>query len=299
MNCNTRICLVGCSVILESLMITPFRVFSMETGLGGPIGIRGSDGFANGVDGGYVARLNPYCPYEPYEEFPPDDFSCSEGVESYQLVTFLISSMSRKQVLLNFSLPDTVRGTEDMMVFCSFNSSAATITDPGSGEVFYFDPTLPTVVRVDSGDPMLVVIGGFITVPSEVSPPRQFHTTFICHARIVEDGLGESVGIAYSDTANFTISVNGSLPVDFFLYPAYPNPFNPETKLAYHVPREEYVNISIYTLLGEHVGTLVDERRMPGSYEVTWNAGGMPSGIYICRMVSKNQSTFRKLVLLK
>ena len=89
------------------------------------------------------------------------------------------------------------------------------------------------------------------------------------------------------------------LPVEFTLHPNYPNPFNPTTSIRYDVAQTNRVTLTIYNLLGQHVTQLVDKQHQPGSYIISWNAIGQPSGLYFCRMEALGFIQTRKLVLLK
>ena len=75
------------------------------------------------------------------------------------------------------------------------------------------------------------------------------------------------------------------LPDAFRLEPNYPNPFNPTTTLAFSVPEESRIEISVFDVTGRKVADLVDERYPPGHYEVVWNAGEFASGTYFSRMM--------------
>jgi hypothetical protein len=55
----------------------------------------------------------------------------------------------------------------------------------------------------------------------------------------------------------------------------------------------------VYDLLGREVATLVNEQKAPGSYEVTWDAGGLGSGVYLYRLQAGSLSETRRLILLK
>ena len=85
----------------------------------------------------------------------------------------------------------------------------------------------------------------------------------------------------------------------FALFQNYPNPFNPSTAIRFSVPRQSMVTISMYNVLGQKVATLVGEVVAPGMRTVTWEAAGMPAGVYFCRLVAGSHSQTRKLLLLK
>ena len=65
------------------------------------------------------------------------------------------------------------------------------------------------------------------------------------------------------------------------------------------MPKDENVTLTVYNVLGQHVATLVDERRTAGNYNVLWNAQGYASGVYLYRVKAGDFVSTRKLVLLK
>ena len=74
------------------------------------------------------------------------------------------------------------------------------------------------------------------------------------------------------------------LPAKFHLSQNYPNPFEERTAIKYCVPRTCKVTVTIYDLQGRVLEKLVDEEKPPGTYEVIWNAGDIPCGMYSCVM---------------
>jgi len=88
-------------------------------------------------------------------------------------------------------------------------------------------------------------------------------------------------------------------PLDFALYPNYPNPFNPTTTIRYDVKETGLVSLKVFDLLGREVATLVHGEIPAGSYSIEWDAGDLPSGLYLCRMEAERFVETRKMVLLK
>ena len=88
-------------------------------------------------------------------------------------------------------------------------------------------------------------------------------------------------------------------PGAFNLHPAYPNPFNPVTNIAYDVTNSALVNISVYDVLGRNMETLVNEVKPAGAYSINWNAASYSSGVYYVKMVSGESSQMQKVVLMK
>ena len=88
-------------------------------------------------------------------------------------------------------------------------------------------------------------------------------------------------------------------PVAFELHQNYPNPFNPSTQIHYSLPEQARVRLDVYNVLGERVTTLVDEQQNPGHHEVTFDAGGFSSGVYLYRIQSGTFVESRQMLLIK
>ena len=89
------------------------------------------------------------------------------------------------------------------------------------------------------------------------------------------------------------------IPKAFALFQNYPNPFNPATEISFALPENAYVTLKVFNALGQKVVTLVDVKREVGSYRVTWDATGFPSGVYFYRLVTEGFIETRKMMLMK
>lgn len=109
-----------------------------------------------------------------------------------------------------------------------------------------------------------------------------------------------SSGILKTTTGGITAVGNGEgQPSGFTLYQNYPNPFNPTTAISYSLPQTDWVTIRVYNLLGSEVATLVDEKKNPGNYQVTWNGERFSSGVYFYKLTTGADISVKKMVLLK
>jgi len=79
----------------------------------------------------------------------------------------------------------------------------------------------------------------------------------------------------------------------------YPNPFNPITTITYQIPELSFVTLKVYDVLGSELATLVNKEKPVGSYEVEFDATGLPSGIYFYKVQAGNYVETKKMVLLK
>jgi len=86
---------------------------------------------------------------------------------------------------------------------------------------------------------------------------------------------------------------------DFNLFQNYPNPFNPTTTIKYCIPKENFTTLKVYNILGKEIVTLVDDFKMAGNYEVTFDATNLPSGIYFYKLLTGNNLKTRKMILMK
>jgi hypothetical protein len=88
-------------------------------------------------------------------------------------------------------------------------------------------------------------------------------------------------------------------PEGFALNQNYPNPFNPTTTIRYELPKQAFVTLKVYDLLGKEVATLVQETKTAGSYLASFHAAHLSSGIYFYKLTAGEFTTTKKLVLMK
>ena len=110
----------------------------------------------------------------------------------------------------------------------------------------------------------------------------------------------------FSAPAMFTTSTdpakNGpdeGLPLQTQLDQNFPNPFNPATVIRYHLVGQTHVTLKVFNLLGQEVATLVDNVEAEGVHSVTFNATGLPSGAYFCRLHADGVVETRKMMLAR
>jgi len=106
--------------------------------------------------------------------------------------------------------------------------------------------------------------------------------------------------IDFDGTFEFSDEVNIELVLsEYVLAQNYPNPFNPTTTINFNIPKEDFVNVTIFNSLGEKVATLLDGVMSAGSHSLTFDANGFASGLYILKMTSGSYSNTIKMNLMK
>lgn len=94
------------------------------------------------------------------------------------------------------------------------------------------------------------------------------------------------------------------MPVKFELNQNYPNPMFTATMIPFKINTPEIIEIQIFNLLGQHVKAMVQDKFMPGTYQLTWDGKdnfnkGVPGGIYFYQIKSSDFVQARKLVIIR
>lgn len=203
-----------------------------------------------------------------------------------------------------FEHPET--GADTMIVWdgCSEMNDFDVLSPYGSatGQMTYNDPgnlqagaVLTQASTNINENPVGVVLSGFSfshiwdDVPAGI-PDRTDHLTDILNWLMNQSNSPTAIGATTALANN--------------LLQNYPNPFNPSTTIKYSIKDRAHVSLKIYNVAGFLVRTLVNEKKIPGVYTVKWNSennSGDPvaSGVYFYRLVTKEFTKTRKLVVLK
>ena len=95
------------------------------------------------------------------------------------------------------------------------------------------------------------------------------------------------------------IEVNFSIPTTTDLMQNYPNPFNPTTTISFTLPESGNVTLKIFNPLGEEIATLVNSYTEAGVHVFNFNAGNLPSGMYIYQLKTNSNTLTKKMLFLK
>jgi hypothetical protein len=230
-------------------------------------------------------------------------------------------------------------GSRDIMCIVSTNDgvsygSAIPVANSSSVDEYYFDITHYTLGTggadiiyyydstggpSNSTDKMMYTFSN-VTAPSTFNPAEQFSEhypqpstrRYIPFLTEYYDGGGDVgafwVGVDGSNRKVYfdrLLAITGikkepvSLPVKYSLRQNYPNPFNPVTKINFSIPKNEYVTLKVYDILGREVATIVDKEMTAGVYTVEIDGTRLSSGVYFYRLTSGNFIDTKKMVLLK
>lgn len=112
-------------------------------------------------------------------------------------------------------------------------------------------------------------------------------------------------GLARERTSTgLTENTQNTIPSTIKLYPNYPNPFNPTTRISYSLPEETVVHLNIFNTLGQHIKTLVSSPQDAGFHQILWdgtNGSGkqVSGGVYLYQLNVNSKIRTGKMILLK
>lgn len=107
-------------------------------------------------------------------------------------------------------------------------------------------------------------------------------------------------GVVYGDTSVVSVEDEETpIATSFKLEQNYPNPFNSTTNIQYAISSRQFVSLKVYDILGREIAVIINEEKLPGEYEVKFDAKNLSSGIYYYQLVSGNYIETKKMVLLR
>jgi len=102
------------------------------------------------------------------------------------------------------------------------------------------------------------------------------------------------------------VNISTEIPGNYKLYDAYPNPFNPSTKIKFDVGisknmrvNNQFVSLIVYDILGQVVKTLINMELKPGTYEVDFSGSDISSGVYFYALKSGNFYDSKRMIIVK
>lgn len=139
-------------------------------------------------------------------------------------------------------------------------------------------------------------------------PASKFDPTYTIKYKIKAADINNNISAyspeqAVTGTTNYlwktSNGTNNEGIISYKLFSNYPNPFNPSTQIEFQIPKDGFVNLTVYNSLGQKVTELVKNTLGKGKYTVEFNAANLPSGIYIYKIQSGNFSDVKKMILTK
>ena len=120
---------------------------------------------------------------------------------------------------------------------------------------------------------------------------------------IINEDLHSGERLVISDPKISFLKISGNLtagiPVSYELYQNYPNPFNPSTVIKFALPKDSKVNVTVFNILGEKAGQLINQEMKAGYHQVDFDASHYASGVYLYSITAGDFVETKKMVLMK
>jgi WD40 repeat protein len=195
------------------------------------------------------------------------------------------------------SLIRTLEGHDDWVYDVSFSPDGLNLISCGRDSIFpSVDPKIK-IWRVSDGALLKYYDQDLnqAAISINYSPDGQTY----CYGR--SDG---TVTVALNPFLTGLPGNSTNLPETVQLYQNYPNPFNPATTIKFTLPESQKIILKIYNAAGQEVRTLVNEFKVAGKYELSWdgtNKNNFPvaSGVYLYRIETSNYGETRKMILIR
>lgn len=173
-------------------------------------------------------------------------------------------------------------------------SEIATIPAPSSGtEVTYKDET---ITLYDPGSPNHGVCWILKNYAYKV---RAIDNEALSSVLSDKDEINGYEDPCSEEGDNNINNISGNIPKDYNVF-NYPNPFNPSTEIKFSLPKDEFVTIKVYNLLGEEINTLVNHvYKQAGNYSVIFDGSSLASGVYFYTIEAGTYKATKKMVLMK
>ncbi|MFI5236944.1 MAG: T9SS type A sorting domain-containing protein [Ignavibacteriales bacterium] len=170
--------------------------------------------------------------------------------------------------------------------------------DPVEPSRIYVGSDVGMYVSFNSGQSWLVLGEGLPILPIgdiEIHPTTR---------ELVAGTYGRSMYKIDLDLVPTLVETTEPIVSNFRLEQNFPNPFNPSTKIKFTIPEnvrseKQEVILKVYDVLGNEIATLINEEKLPGTYEILFNANSLTSGVYFYKVQAGDLTETKKMVLLK
>lgn len=245
----------------------------------------------NGLQDVFVTKLNPLGSALEYATLlggSADDRGAAIVVDDSSHV-YITGRTKSPEFPITAGAFDATHNGDDDVFMVKFNSEGSALEYASFLGGSEYDWGLG-IAMDDSGD--LYVSG--------ITRSADFPTT-VTAFDTVYNGLDDIFVAELSLRYNTVVSETSisALPQSYVLNQNYPNPFNQNTNITYAIPKDAYVTLKVYNILGAQVAFLTDGYQKAGHHAILWDAQDMSSGIYLCVLTADDFRAARKMVLLK
>lgn len=203
---------------------------------------------------------------------------------SVELPFYLDADESLGGLSLVFEIPN------DNFIYKGINSELPLNVKEAEGKLYISGMWISESGNWNKSEPFFTI--NFVR--SENSSQRNFGLNLIKNQSMVFNKNAELVKAVLK-----TIEFGRVIPRGYALNQNYPNPFNPSTTIKFDLPKNEFVSLKIYDILGREISTMLNQKIDAGNHEVTFDAKNLPSGIYFYTISAGEFKATKKMILLR
>ena len=216
------------------------------------------------------------------------------GYTGYYNTTYQIKDFEYRELSSGNALPDPIVVTPSGANSSDYEGTLISVT----GNVTVVTPVSTTGTNLTIDDATSIML---------------WNSTGIDVSSFVVGYLGQFIGIGsqyndqyqllvgYQTDITTVVAVDGEIVIAdrFNLISAYPNPFNPSTKLAFSIDTPSEIRLEIYDVSGKLVDNVTNGFYQSGLHVIEWNASEHSSGMYFVNLVKGSEMRTQKVMLLK
>jgi hypothetical protein len=223
-----------------------------------------------------------------------------EGRLSPYLFTFKVTDPSGASAfstvsitVVNVNRPPVFTKVPDYVIFplsgTNVNTFQYIAVDPDGDQVSYSMSSGPAGSNVTSN-------GLFTWKPTADQDGHIYTITVQATDGQLSTTTSQYIGVSSKITG---IAELNNIPAEYNLFQNYPNPFNPATLIQFDIPKDSYVKLSVFNILGQEIQVLVNRHMSTGSYKINFDASKLNSGVYFYRIEANSFISVRKMLIAK
>jgi hypothetical protein len=172
-------------------------------------------------------------------------------------------------------------------------------TPPGSNGETIFEHVFRKAYPNTTGTSLTTTAGNYQYVFTYKKEASWVDTAVFTIAFVQNDVNKEILNSAKGSNITSVSNNQSELPSSYSLSQNYPNPFNPSTKINFSLPKDDFVTLKVFDILGNETAVLANGNFKAGSHSIDFDASALATGIYFYKMTAGSFSETRKMTLVK
>lgn len=176
----------------------------------------------------------------------------------------------------------------------------------GNGWVYNWDNVCKVPYLKDNSNSMLITYDDTTSVRTKCEWIKEKGYSGAMIWALGQDLIGEqqllleTIGKSLLQNTSPVVEKEEEIPATFYMEANYPNPFNPSTTIPFRLNENANVVLSVYSVNGQEIASLINDYRVAGNYSVKFNASDhLSSGVYIVKLKTKRKTISRKIMLIR